>query len=44
MAELLLFLFAWIRVVRVAMEPRLEIIGGFLGKLTALTLGAIDEG
>jgi hypothetical protein len=44
MAELLLFLFAGVRVVRVTVEPCLEIIGGFLGEFTPLTLGAVDKG
>lgn len=44
MAELLLFLFAGVRVVRVTVEPGLEIIGGFLGEFTPLTLGAVDKG
>lgn len=44
MAELFLLLLTGVRVVRVAVEPGLEIVGGLLGELATLALGAIDEG
>lgn len=45
MAELLLLLLARVRVVRVTMEPGLEVVGGLLGELAALAGGrAVDEG
>ena len=42
-AEHLLLVLGGVWVVRVAMEPGLEEVGGLLGELSALALGAIYE-
>lgn len=42
-AELLLLLLAWVRMIRVPMQPGLEVVGGLLGELPALALGTIDQ-
>jgi hypothetical protein len=43
MAKLLLLLLTWIRMVRVTVQPGLEVIGGLLGEFTSLTLRTINE-
>jgi hypothetical protein len=42
-AKLLFLLFAGIRVIGMSVQPRLEKVGCFLGQLTPLPLGTIDE-
>jgi hypothetical protein len=44
MTQLFFLLLTGIRMIRVTMEPGLEVIGGLLGELAALTGGTIDEG
>jgi len=44
MTELFLLFLTWIRMVRVTMEPGLEVIGGFLWEFASLALWTINEG
>jgi hypothetical protein len=44
MAELLLLLLTRIWVIRVTVEPSLEVVGGLFGKLSSFTLRTINEG
>ena len=43
MAELLLLLLTWVRMVGVTMQPGLEIIGSLFGEFASLTLRTVDE-
>jgi hypothetical protein len=42
MAELLLLLLTWVRMVGVTMQPGLEVICSLLGEFTSLTLRTVD--
>ena len=43
MTQLLLLVLAWIRVVRVTMQPGLEVVSRLLGKFSPFALRAIDK-
>jgi hypothetical protein len=44
MAELFLLLFAWVGVIRMAVEPCLEVVSSLFGKLSSFALGTVGEG
>ena len=43
MAKLLLLLLTWVRMIRVTVQPGLEVVGSLFGEFASFTLRTIDE-